>query len=86
MNDNVLGIKIGNAEQIGLKARSHNPILRIRFLVPKVGSRRSDGPISRLRFCGENVGMSSVVCSQDPIFRINKESSIWRQNDNRDIM
>ena len=30
-----------------LKARSHDPILRIRFLVPKIGSRRSDGPISR---------------------------------------
>ena len=27
-----------------------------------------------------------VVCSHDPIFRTNKESSIWRQNDRRDIM
>ena len=26
------------------------------------------------------------MCSQDPIFRTNKESSIWRQNDHRDIM
>ena len=69
-----------------VKARSHDPILRIRFLVPKIGSRRSDGPISRFRFCGENVGKSFVVCSHDPIFRTNKESSIWCQNDQRDIM
>ena len=50
-------------------------------MVPKIGSRRSDGPISRFRFCGENVGRSFVVCSHDPFFRTNKESSIWRQND-----
>ena len=30
--------------------------------------------------------MSFVVCSHDPIFRANKESSIWLQNDHRDIM
>ena len=30
-------------------------------MVPKIGSRRSDGPISRFRFCGENVGRSFVV-------------------------
>ena len=64
-----------------IKARSHNPFLRIRFMVPKTGSRRSDGPISRFRFCGENVGRSFVVCSHDPFFRTNKKSSIWRQND-----
>ena len=64
-----------------LWARSHDPFLRIRFLVPKTGSRRSDGPISRFRFCGENVGRSFVVCSHDPFFRTNKESLIWRQND-----
>ena len=69
-----------------VKARSHGPILRIRFLVPKIGSRRSDSPISRFRFCGENVGRSFVVCSHDPIFRTDKESSVWRQNDHRDIM
>ena len=68
-----------------VKARSHDPILRIRFLVPKTGSRRSDGPMSRFRFCGENVGSSFVVCSHDPIFRTNKEPSIWRQNDHKDI-
>ena len=51
---------------IYLKARSHDPFLRIRFLVPKTGSRRSYGPISRFRFCGENVGRSFVVCSHDP--------------------
>ena len=28
----------------------------------------------------------SEVCSQDPIFRTNRESSIWRQNDHRDMM
>ena len=41
-----------------VRAHSHDPILRFRFLVPKIGSRRSDGPISRFRFCncGENVG------------------------------
>ena len=26
------------------------------------------------------------MCSHDPIFRTNKESSIWRQNDHRNIM
>ena len=44
-------------------------ILRIRFLVPKIGSRRSYSPISRFRFCGENVGRSFVVFSHDPIFK-----------------
>ena len=65
---------------VNIKARSHDPFLRIRFLVPKTGSRRSDGPISTFRSCGENVGRSFVVCSHDPFFRTNKESSIWRQN------
>ena len=54
------------------KARSHDRILRILFLpvVPKIGRRRSDGPISRCRFCGENVRRSFVVCPHDPpIFR-----------------
>ena len=68
------------------KARSYHPILRIRFLVSKIGSRRSDGPISRFRFCRKSVGRSFVVCSHDPIFRTNKKSSIWRQNNHRDIM
>ena len=26
------------------------------------------------------------MCSHNPIFRTNKKSSIWRQNDHRDIM
>ena len=69
-----------------LKARSHDPILRIRFLVSKIGTRRSDGPISGFRFCGENVGRSFVVCSHDLIFRTDKESSIWCQYDHRDIV
>ena len=56
------------------------------FLVPKIGSRCSDGPISRFRFFGEDVGRSFVVCSHDPISRTDKESSIWGQNDHRDIM
>ena len=30
--------------------------------------------------------MSSEVCSHHPIFRTNKESSIWRQNHHSDIM
>ena len=55
-------------------------------MVPRIGSRRSDSPISRLRFCGENVGRSFVVCSHDPIFTTDKESSILRQNDHSDIM
>ena len=55
-------------------------------MVPKIGRRRSDDPISKFRFCGENVGRSFVVCSHDPIFKTNKESSIWLQNDHRDIM
>ena len=50
-------------------------------MLPKTGSRRSDGPISRFRFSGEKVGRSFVVCSHDPFFRTNKESSISRQND-----
>ena len=58
----------------------------IRFLVSKHGRRRSDGPISRFSFCGENVGTSFVVCSHDPIFRTDKESSIWRHSDHRDII
>ena len=62
------------------KAHSDDPFLRLRFLVPKTGSRRSDGPISRFRFCDENVGKLFVVCSHDPFFRTNKESSIWHQN------
>ena len=56
-------------KKFDIKARSHDPFLGIRFLVPKTGSRR------------ENVGRSFVVCSHDPFFRTNKESSIWRQND-----
>ena len=50
-------------------------------MVPKTGSRRSDSPISRFRFCGENVGRSFVVCSHNPFSRTDKESSNWRQND-----
>ena len=55
-------------------------------MVPKIGSRRSNDPISTFRFCGEIVGRTFVVCSHDPIFRTNKISSIWRQNDHMDIM
>ena len=55
-------------------------------MVPKIGSRRSDGQISRFRFYGENVGRSFIVCSHDPIFRTNQQSLIWRQNDHRDVM
>ena len=50
-------------------------------MVLKTGSRRSNGPISRFRFCDENVRRSCVVCSNDPFFRTNKKSSIWHQND-----
>ena len=65
---------------VTIKARSNDPFLRIRFLVPKTGSRRSDGPISRFRFCGENVGRSFVVCSHDPFSEVTKNLQIWRQN------
>ena len=68
-----------------LKARSHSLILRIRFCFLKIGSRRSDGPISWFRFCSENVGRSFVVCSHDLIFRTNKVSSFWPQNNHRDM-
>ena len=33
---------------------------------------RSDGPMSRFHFCGENVGRSFVECSHNPIFGTNK--------------
>ena len=39
-------------------------------MVPKIGGRRSDGPILRFHFCGENVGRSFVVGSHDPFLRI----------------
>ena len=42
-------------------------------MVPKTGSRRSDGPISNFRFCGENVGRSFAVFSHDPFFKTNKD-------------
>ena len=66
---------------VSVKIHSHNPFLRIQCLVTKIGSKRSDSPISRFCFCGENVGRSFVVCSHDPFFKTNKESSIWCQND-----
>ena len=62
-----------------LKARSHDPILRIRLLVPKIGSRRFQGSVFVVRML-----KVILVCSHDPIFRTNKESSIWPQNGNRD--
>ena len=68
------------------KARSHDPFLRIQFLVSKTGSGLSDGLISRFRFCGENVGRSFAVCSHDPFFRTNKESSICHQNDHAEFV
>ena len=74
----IVFIAVENIPCIDVKALSHDPILRFRFLVPKIGRSRSDGPISRPRFCGENVGRSFVVCSHDPVFRTDKEFSIWR--------
>ena len=61
-------------------------MLKIRFLISRIGSRRSDGSISRFRICGENVGRPFVVCSHDLIFRTDKGSSSWDQNDHWDIM
>ena len=69
-----------------VNAHSHDLILRIRSLVPKIRSRRSGGPTSRFHIYDENVRRSFVVCSHDPIFRTNKGSSILCQNDHRDIM
>ena len=57
-------------------------VLKDPILVSKTGSRRSDGPISRFRFCGENVRRSFAVCSH----RTNKESSIWLQNDHAEFV
>ena len=57
------------SKRVTVKTRSHDPFLRIRFLAPNTGSKRSDGPISRFRFCGENVERSFVVCSHDPFFQ-----------------
>ena len=71
---------------LDVKVRSHDSNLRIRFLVSKIAGRCSDGLISRFRFCGENVRRSFVVCSHDPIFRTDNESSIWPQSDHRDII
>ena len=71
------------------EACSPDPILRIRFLVPKIGSKGSEvqkGLISRFRFCDENVGRLFLVYSHNPIFRTNKESSIWYHNNHSDIM
>ena len=45
-------------------------------MVFKIGSKRSDCPISRFRFCGENVGRSFSMCSHDPIFGTNKIGSL----------
>ena len=80
---NVRSMQFGKTD--GIKARSHDPILRIRFLVPKIGGRGSDGLISRFCFCGDNVGRSFVVCLHDPFSR-NKESANWRQNYHMDIV
>ena len=33
----------------------------------------SQDPISRFRFCGENIGRLFPMCSHDPIFRTNKK-------------
>ena len=81
IQDNACDVIVFTSKNVALKARSHDPFLMIRFLVLNTGSRSSDGPISRFRFCDENVGRSFVVCSHDPFLRTNKESSIWRQND-----
>ena len=69
---------------------SKGPFTRSDFKDPILGSknwkqtfRRSD---FKVPFCGENVGRSFIVCLHDSIFRTNTESSIWRQNDHRDIM
>ena len=41
----LLSLPARKIDKTGLKALSHDPILRIRFLVPKIGSRRSYGQI-----------------------------------------
>ena len=64
-----------------LNARLHDPIFRIRFLVPEIGNRRSDGPILRFCFCGENVGRSFVVCPHHPIMRFENWKQAFRGSD-----
>ena len=64
---------------------SKGPLTRSDFKDPILGSEnwkqafiRSDFKVPLL--------WSFKVCSHDPIFRTDKESSIWHQNDHRDIM
>ena len=62
-------ISLCRISSASIRSNFKDPILNI-------GSTRSDGPISRFRFCGENVGRSFAVCSHNPISRSDKESSI----------
>ena len=75
-----------NAGKVAKKATFKGPFTRSVFKDPFHGSETWKQAFRRFRFCGENVGRSFVVCPHDRIFRTNKESSIWRQNDHRDIM
>ena len=62
-----------------LKVLSHDPFLRIRFLVQKLEAGVQTVLFQGSVFVVRNVRRSFVVCSHDPFFRTNKESSIWRQ-------
>ena len=65
----VLPLRDGDGGLTFLDATFRNPppynqFTRSDFKEPigsEIGRRRSDGPISRIRFCGENVGRSFVV-------------------------
>ena len=59
-----------------VKSRSHDPVSRIRLLVPKIGRRRSDGPISKFRFCWRLLSFKKGVCSIFICFSQNY-GSVW---------
>ena len=67
------------------------PFTRSVFKDPIFGSKKLEAGVQTVQFqgslfCGENVGRSFEVCSHDPFFRTNNESSIWRQNDHAKIV
>ena len=51
----VVKVMSNQSLESSLKASSHDSISRIRFLVPKIGHRRSDGPILSVPFIFQEV-------------------------------
>ena len=73
------------------KLETFRPVHTIRFQGSNSWFRKLEAGVQMVRFQGSvfAVRLSEflfVVCSHNPIFRTNKESSIWRQNDHRDII